>query len=102
MILIRVDAMLRFSLRLTLLCACVGEGLCFSAWAQSGSQSVIEFRRDGSEQDSGGNAKVSPEALARWHIEKNVCPGFWTVEEFATLFPRIDLALVQEVCEEKR
>lgn len=94
--------MLRLSLTLTLLCACVGELLCFSAWAQSGSQSVIEFRRDGSEQNSEGGSQASPEALARWHIKKNVCPGFWTLEELATLFPRIDPALVQEVCAEDR
>ena len=41
---------------------------------------------------------ISQEALDRWHVRHNVCPGEWTVEDFNSLFPTIDRATVNAAC----
>ncbi|MEN9226048.1 MAG: hypothetical protein Q6L60_08890 [Thermostichus sp. HHBFW_bins_43] len=41
----------------------------------------------------------SAQTWAEWHIRANVCTGNLSTEELAELFPLVDQALVDEVCQ---
>jgi hypothetical protein len=44
------------------------------------------------------DSPFSPKVLAEWHVEKNLCPGYLSYEELASLFPMIEAEMVQQVC----
>ncbi|MFQ3584344.1 MAG: hypothetical protein SNJ85_05340 [Cyanobacteriota bacterium] len=41
----------------------------------------------------------SPQMWAEWHIRANVCTGNLSTEELAALFPMVNQALVDTVCQ---
>lgn len=44
-------------------------------------------------------AAPSPQMWAEWHIRANVCTGNLSTEELAELFPLVNQALVDAVCQ---
>ncbi|MEN9202449.1 MAG: hypothetical protein Q6K80_12125 [Thermostichus sp. DG_1_6_bins_120] len=50
----------------------------------------------GPEQDS---SLPSPQMWAEWHIRANVCTGNLSTQELAELFPLVNQALVDRVCQ---
>ncbi len=52
--------------------------------------------RQTTEETVSGPDAVDP--LIEWHIQRNLCPGHWSVAEFKLIFPAMSEDLVEQVC----